>query len=267
MKPIYDPERHAAYCRHVRDSLTQYYGNTDLPANLQDLVDRFTDLDLSKADQIMRDRYSKFSPAPHRLFHTSPRFNHVTIRCSIVLYLHLTYILALYSLYCVKWFEIPRDYVTRYDTLTGETIPLHQRVGLLDSKLREVTANTEDEQTWVEWVMHAYESTYGYEYQGDSLLIARVNMVMTFIEYYEATWKCTPDNVILRKVANVVAWNLWQMDGLTGRTPTTLVPAPTQRQMSLFEDESEDTASSMEHVECRIFDWRANESQKWSELG
>lgn len=56
MKSIYDPERHAAYCRHVRDSLTRYYCNTDLPANLQDLADRFTDLDLSKADQIMRDR-------------------------------------------------------------------------------------------------------------------------------------------------------------------------------------------------------------------
>lgn len=154
---------------------------------------------------------------------------------------------------------------TRYDTETGKVIPLHKRVGLLDAKLREVTANTGDEQTWAEWAVRAFESTYGYEYQGDSLLIARINMVMTFLEYFESRWDHAPENELLRRISNVVAWNLWQMDGLTGRAPTTTVLAPVQKQMSMFEDMTT-LAPSIEHIECRIYDWRANRSQKWSEL-
>ena len=156
---------------------------------------------------------------------------------------------------------------TRYDTETGRIIPLEERVGLLDAKLREVTEQTEDEETWVKWAIRAYESTYGYEYQGDSLLIARVNMAMTFIEYYEAAWRTTPNDKLLRDISNIVAWNLWQMDGLTGRVPTAMISsAPVFRQMSLFDDADAEPEPSLEHVECRIFDWRADRSQKWSEL-
>ena len=36
--------------------------------------------------------------------------------------------------------------VSRYDTVTGETIPISQRIGLLDRKLRVISENTETEE-------------------------------------------------------------------------------------------------------------------------
>lgn len=71
--------------------------------------------------------------------------------------------------------------VSRYDTVTGKEIPIDERIGLLDRKLRVVSENTVTEEDWFEWAKRAYESTYGYEYQGDSLLIARENLLFTFI--------------------------------------------------------------------------------------
>ena len=66
--------------------------------------------------------------------------------------------------------------VSRYDTVTGETIPISQRIGLLDRKLRVVSENTDTEEEWFTWTKRAFQSVYGFEYQGDSLLLARENL-------------------------------------------------------------------------------------------
>lgn len=73
--------------------------------------------------------------------------------------------------------------VTRYDVETGEMIPVRERIGVLDRKLRVVGENAKNEQAWLLWAARAFQATYGYEYQGDNLLIARVNLLMTFEEY------------------------------------------------------------------------------------
>ena len=72
--------------------------------------------------------------------------------------------------------------VSRYDVETGEAIPIRERVGLLDRKLRVVGENTQTEAEWLEWAARAFWATYGYEFQGDNVLIARVNLLMTFEE-------------------------------------------------------------------------------------
>lgn len=41
--------------------------------------------------------------------------------------------------------------VSRYDTVTGEEIPLKERIGLLDRKLRIVSENTVTEEEWFKW--------------------------------------------------------------------------------------------------------------------
>ena len=40
---------------------------------------------------------------------------------------------------------------SRYDTTTGEPIPLHQRIGLLDRKLRVISENTESSGDWLDF--------------------------------------------------------------------------------------------------------------------
>ena len=54
--------------------------------------------------------------------------------------------------------------VTRYDTTTGEPIPIEERTGMLDRKLHTVNECAADEEEWLKWTYKAFESTYGYEF-------------------------------------------------------------------------------------------------------
>lgn len=111
--------------------------------------------------------------------------------------------------------------VSRYDTTTGEYIKLANRIGLLDRKLRIVEENTTTHEEWLQWAEVAYQSTYGYELQGDNLLLAREALLWTFIEYYEARFSQSPAHDILLRIAEIISWNLWQMDGLKCTVPNT----------------------------------------------
>lgn len=108
---------------------------------------------------------------------------------------------------------------SRYDTTTGEPIPLQQRIGLLDRKLRVVSENTEASGDWLDWVQTAYMNTYGFEWQGDNLLLAREALLWTFIENYQAKFGKAPLVKSINYIAYIVSWNIWQMDGLKGVVP------------------------------------------------
>ena len=97
--------------------------------------------------------------------------------------------------------------VSRYDTTTGEFLPIEKRIGILDRKLRVVNENTNNETDWFKWAKRAFESTYGYEYQGDNLLLARENLLWTFIDYYEQRFDKEPTLTQKKQIANVIAWN------------------------------------------------------------
>lgn len=109
--------------------------------------------------------------------------------------------------------------VSPYDTTTGIYIELEKRIGLLDRKLRIVNENTTSEDEWIKWAILAYKHSYAYEWQGDSLLIARVNLFLTFIKNFEAQFNKQPEEKVLFELANVIAWNIIQMDGLTMTIP------------------------------------------------
>ncbi len=109
--------------------------------------------------------------------------------------------------------------VSRYDTTTGNFIPLESRIGIIDRKLRIVSENTETSGEWLEWAQIAYQSSYGYEWQGDSLLLAREAMLISFEEYYRQKFNEKPLAVSTNYIAYIISWNLWQMDGLKGVIP------------------------------------------------
>ena len=83
--------------------------------------------------------------------------------------------------------------VSRYDATTGEPIAIDERVGILDQKLRLVNEQQPSDEDWLALVRQSFQSTYGYEWQGDSLLLARENLLYTFIEYYESRFGYKPD--------------------------------------------------------------------------
>lgn len=107
----------------------------------------------------------------------------------------------------------------RYDTGTGDNIDIHSRVGILDRKFRVVCENTCTEQDWLRGAVRALQSTYGYEWAGDNLLIARCNVMMSFVEWFRFKFGRDIPEKYLEIPANIVSWNFWQMDGLKNIVP------------------------------------------------
>lgn len=156
--------------------------------------------------------------------------------------------------------------VSRYDATTGEIIPLKQRIGLLDRKLRIVTENTNNETDWLKWSKRAFESIYGFEYQGDSLLLARENLLATYVDYMRDSINRKPTESELLSIASIISWNIWQMDGLTGCPPyCSEIPASVQPTLFDFE-ESEKNIDSQTSTSCQIKDWRTNKTNTFNDL-
>ena len=124
---------------------------------------------------------------------------------------------------------------SRYDTVTGKWIEVNDRIGLLDRKLRVINENTQHEEDWFEWTIKAYKATFGFEWQGDSLLIARENLLFTFIDYYVERFEHYPIIERLEEIAKILSWNIFQMDGLKFVIPNSCKPVP-KMQMSIFEE-------------------------------
>lgn len=145
--------------------------------------------------------------------------------------------------------------VSRYDASTGERIPFNHRIGILDRKLRVVNENAVDEAEWLKFAFRALESVYGFEYQGDNLLIARVNVLMTFMDAVQERWQREATLPELQRAAKIILWNLWQMDGLKGIVPYTSLQEA-NAQVSIWELLGEMQPTETKRPECRIYDWR-----------
>ena len=149
--------------------------------------------------------------------------------------------------------------VSRYDVSNGESIPVSERIGILDRKLRVVSENAQTEEEWLGWTTRAFQSTYGYEFQGDNVLIARVNLLMTFEEYMEDRWRRKPSSKEYQSIANIISWNIWQMDGLTETIPYCKAEEELH-QMTMFEFlnmETDDSKKKNEQPLCEIYNWRS----------
>ena len=178
---------------------------------------------------------------------------------------------------------------SRYDTVTGRTLPVSERIGFLDRKLRIVSEKTKTRKEWVKWALAALKSSYGFEYQGDNLLIARINVLETFAEHMFECWgeRATLEEV--EQAAWIISWNLWQMDGLTCAVPTSeadavvqsvfpecgnLRPDSSQPSFDLFTDifdeqnplGDENSGASTIVPLCVLYDWRNGESFEFASL-
>ena len=150
---------------------------------------------------------------------------------------------------------------SRYDMVTGNPIEIRDRIGLLDRKLRVVSENAKDESEWLKWTFRAYESIYGFEYQGDSLLLARENLLYTFVEHMQNQWNRAPQPSELKRVASVISWNVWQMDGLSFAVPF----GKTDVQGDEHATGSRDNIEKKE-VYCKIRDWRSRKTLQYRTL-
>ena len=164
--------------------------------------------------------------------------------------------------------------VSRYDTVTGDVIEIERRIGLLDRKLRVVSENVDSEPEWYSWAKKAFQNTYGFEWQGDNALLARENLLFTFIDYYENKFRIFPIKQYLGEIAAIISWNIWQMDGLKFVIPESCKDEE-NGQISLFETENEkepcngclkNDPYSHTGIYCIIKDWKVNKIVKFLSL-
>ena len=160
--------------------------------------------------------------------------------------------------------------VSRYDATTGEPIPLQDRIGLLDRKLRVVSENTETSGDWLDWAQIAYMHTYGFEWQGDNLLLAREALLWTFIEYYQEKFGKAPLVKSINYIAYIISWNIFQMDGLKGVVPDSCRHGVKEKIQTLFGEEEQivhcpgcqqEDIRRHNGIYCLIRDW-ANDKKK-----
>lgn len=116
--------------------------------------------------------------------------------------------------------------VSRYDVSTGKELFLSERQGLLDRKMRKINELpvSKDRNTWEVCMTYALQSTYGYEWQGDSLLLARENILYDVIDWYEEKFQEAMPEEMMKEVANIVTYNIVQMDGITMCIPYSDTP-------------------------------------------
>lgn len=120
--------------------------------------------------------------------------------------------------------------VGRYNAASGKKVlKLSDRVGFLDRKLQVVGSYCNDKTEWLEWAIVAFQCSYGYEWQGDNLLLARENLLYTFIDYWNDKFPNDKINLdrkiskekmeMLLQVAEIISWNIFQMDGIKNVIP------------------------------------------------
>ena len=166
-------------------------------------------------------------------------------------------------------------YITsRYDTTTGEFIPIDKRIGILDRKLRVINENIDTSTEWLKATQEAYKNTYAFEWQGDSLLLAREAMLYTFIENFENKFGRQPKLESIQFLAYIISWNVWQMDGLKGVVPNSCGERKTIEQDLFGEKEiitacdgcKTDNIHKHNGIYCLIKDW-SNKDQETGKKG
>lgn len=131
--------------------------------------------------------------------------------------------------------------VSRYDSVTGKIIKVGDRIGLLDRKLRIISENVDEKDAWIGWAYTAFKSVYGFEFQGDNLLLARENLLFTFIDHYNFKFSSDIEPKVLEDIAEIISWNIWQMDGINYAIPFDVIRDEVD-QISIFDiigDETE----------------------------
>lgn len=156
----------------------------------------------------------------------------------------------------------------RYDAADGAYIPFEERIGILDRKLTVVKDISTSRNTWKRWAEEALKSVYGYEYQGDNLLIARINVLRTMESAIQDAGYDSLRTIELKNLAKIITWNFWQMDGLDACVPFKALNESFY-QPSIFDllsPETDSVTEKHETVFSKIFDWRRNAEIEFREL-
>ncbi len=197
-----------------------------------------------------------------------------------------------------RWLEITCGegpfIASRYNPVSNsqQIIKPANRVGFLDRKLKVINKHCNDIDDWLHYAELALQSCYGYEWQGDSLLIARENVLMTMNDFYKVKFENKPNlesqaesdgglsTTQLEHFAEIISWNIFQMDGLNYTIPLTSEPAKSgstnnlgtttldKNQISLFNlssvtKKTKRTTAKKSPKYVKIMDWQKNRTLRF----
>jgi len=153
---------------------------------------------------------------------------------------------------------------SRYDSTTRKYIPTEDRIGLLDRKLRIINEHTKQQNIWLKYAIQAVKSIYGYDWQGDNVFLARENILFTVVEFFEQKFNETIKLIDMVKLAKIISWNIFQMDGLKG-----VIPESCREETIVREDLFNQTTETIQclgckkndihkhnGIYCKIMDWK-----------
>ena len=175
------------------------------------------------------------------------------------------------------WMEITSGeapYIAnRYEMDTGELIAIPKRVGFLDRKLRRINSEVDSKEEWNVLVRLAYKSTYGFEWSGDSLLLARENILYTFVDYYEDKWESSPSVDEMLEVAEIISYNIFQMDGLKLQIPLSekeTVKSEEYEDIDIFGNvtiKTKQVKTKKPGKPAKIMDWKSGKMIEFARVG
>ena len=170
--------------------------------------------------------------------------------------------------------------VGRYNAANGKKVlKLDDRVGFLDRKLQIVGKYTTDKKSWIEWATIAFQSSYGYEWQGDNLILARENLLYAFIDYWNDKFpkdkinlerKISKDEMeLLLRIAEIISWNIFQMDGINNIVPmsgSVNDNSSDSPPMLFMLGDKPKKPKSKNPTYVKIMDWEKNKTIKFKDL-
>lgn len=174
---------------------------------------------------------------------------------------------------------------SRFDVVNGAPCPFYARIGILDRKLRvleEVYNEKKKSRTgrwkrreWFRWAEYALKSTYGFDWQGDNVLIAREHLLFAVVDAHKHLFPKLPLEIEqLIRFAEIISWNIWQMDGIKCVVPETCHDeiVRKEREGELFQNEEcevleikqpcpgckKKEIKTHNGIVCLIMDWACN---------
>ena len=103
------------------------------------------------------------------------------------------------------------------------------------------------------------------------MLIARENILLTVMEHYEALYDEIPNKDILIEFAEIISWNIWQMDGLKYVIPLSChnedIEEFTLIGTNIIHKEcpgcKKNAVTKHNGIYCKIKDWKKNKTVKY----
>ena len=148
--------------------------------------------------------------------------------------------------------------VTRYHMDSGKQIPLGERTGFVDRKLQRINQEATNIEEWRELVRSAFKSSYGFEKNGDSLLLARENLLCSYWDYHCHKWNDVPSVEEVTVIAKIISYNIFQMDGLTKT-----VPLSDRTASQVVKQAAESRKPTNRGIPVQVMNWKTGQMERF----